>query len=190
MECDRPGRADGAVAGEAGRRRRVLDRRLERLSRLPRAAPQAHPRDASEQSGRHRRRHPLLLRQRPADRFRRSGRAVVATEFVGTSISSYGPPYDVVARLLPDNPHVHFFESRRRGYVCVDSNARTCRCACASSPTRPIPRRISRRCRLSRWKQAIRGWRRRKHLAECSKAAARPSAATPRRPPSPRRARH
>ncbi len=44
----------------------------------------------------------------------------VATEFVGTSISSYGPPYDLIAQALPDNPHVHFFESRRRGYVCVD----------------------------------------------------------------------
>ena len=26
----------------------------------------------------------------------------------------------VIALALPDNPHVHFFESRRRGYVCVD----------------------------------------------------------------------
>lgn len=45
---------------------------------------------------------------------------VVATEFVGTSISSYGPPYDLIAQTLPDNPQVHFFESRRRGYVTVD----------------------------------------------------------------------
>jgi alkaline phosphatase D len=45
---------------------------------------------------------------------------IVATEFVGTSISSYGPPYDLLAQALPDNPHVHFFESRRRGYVVVD----------------------------------------------------------------------
>jgi alkaline phosphatase D len=45
---------------------------------------------------------------------------IVATEFVGTSISSYGPPYEVLAQTLPDNPHVHFFESRQRGYVCVD----------------------------------------------------------------------
>jgi alkaline phosphatase D len=44
----------------------------------------------------------------------------VATEFVGTSISSYGPPYDLIAKLLPDNPHVHFFESRRRGYASVE----------------------------------------------------------------------
>jgi alkaline phosphatase D len=41
----------------------------------------------------------------------------VATEFVGTSISSPGIPYDRVARLLPDNPHVRFFDSRPRGYV-------------------------------------------------------------------------
>lgn len=45
---------------------------------------------------------------------------VVATEFVGTSISSHGPPYELIAPALPDNPHVHFFESRRRGYACVD----------------------------------------------------------------------
>jgi alkaline phosphatase D len=46
--------------------------------------------------------------------------AVVATEFVGTSISAAGPPYEMIAPALPDNPHVHFFESRRRGYVCVE----------------------------------------------------------------------
>jgi alkaline phosphatase D len=45
---------------------------------------------------------------------------IVATEFVGTSISSYGPPYEVIARALPDNPHIRFFESRRRGYVAID----------------------------------------------------------------------
>jgi alkaline phosphatase D len=45
---------------------------------------------------------------------------VVATEFVGTSVSSYPAPYETFAQALPDNPHVHFFESRRRGYVSVD----------------------------------------------------------------------
>jgi alkaline phosphatase D len=45
---------------------------------------------------------------------------IVATEFVGTSISSYGPPYEPIARSLADNPHVHFFDSRRRGYVAID----------------------------------------------------------------------
>ena len=49
-----------------------------------------------------------------------SASPVVATEFVGTSISSYALPYEVLAQTLPDNPHVHFFESRKRGYVSVD----------------------------------------------------------------------
>ena len=45
---------------------------------------------------------------------------VVATEFVGSSISSYGPPYEPIARALVDNPHIRFFDSRRRGYVAID----------------------------------------------------------------------
>jgi len=45
---------------------------------------------------------------------------VVATEFVGTSITSDGPPYDLFTGFLPDNPHIRFFESRKRGYVSVD----------------------------------------------------------------------
>ena len=52
--------------------------------------------------------------------FNDEGSPLVATEFVGTSISSVGPPYAPIAQALPDNPHVHFFESRRRGYVAVD----------------------------------------------------------------------
>lgn len=50
---------------------------------------------------------------------------VVATEFVGTSITSYPPPYGLFAAMLPDNPHVRFFESRKRGYVSVDLTAQT-----------------------------------------------------------------
>jgi alkaline phosphatase D len=42
---------------------------------------------------------------------------VVATEFVGTSISSSGPPYERFLRAVAENPHVKFFESRRRGYT-------------------------------------------------------------------------
>ena len=44
----------------------------------------------------------------------------VATEFVGTSITSHPPPYEALARALPDNPHVRFMESRMRGYVSVE----------------------------------------------------------------------
>ena len=50
--------------------------------------------------------------------------SAIATEFVGTSISSAGPPYDLIAASLPDNPHVQFFESRKRGYVSADVDNR------------------------------------------------------------------
>ena len=46
--------------------------------------------------------------------------ATVATEFVGTSITSDPPPYDALAQVLPENPHVKYFESRHRGYVGID----------------------------------------------------------------------
>jgi alkaline phosphatase D len=45
---------------------------------------------------------------------------VVASEFVGTSITSPGPPYAKFAAWAADNPHVRFFDSRKRGYVSVD----------------------------------------------------------------------
>jgi alkaline phosphatase D len=44
----------------------------------------------------------------------------VATEFVCTSITSAGPNYDRYVKYLPDNPHVRFFDSRRRGYAAID----------------------------------------------------------------------
>lgn len=49
--------------------------------------------------------------------FRNPTSPVVASEFVGTSISSGGVPYDRFAAILPNNPHIKFFESRLRGYV-------------------------------------------------------------------------
>jgi alkaline phosphatase D len=47
----------------------------------------------------------------------RRGAAALASEFVGTSISSSGPPYEQYSAYLSDNPHVRFFESRWRGYL-------------------------------------------------------------------------
>jgi alkaline phosphatase D len=44
----------------------------------------------------------------------------LATEFVGTSISSKGLAYGRFADLLPENPHVKFFESRLRGYTAFE----------------------------------------------------------------------
>jgi len=39
---------------------------------------------------------------------------------VGTSITSDPPPRARVLAVLPENPHVRFFESRYRGYVAID----------------------------------------------------------------------
>jgi alkaline phosphatase D len=47
----------------------------------------------------------------------RPGAAVLASEFVGTSVSSSGPPYEVFGACLADNPHVRFFDGRWRGYL-------------------------------------------------------------------------
>jgi alkaline phosphatase D len=52
--------------------------------------------------------------------FNNPASATVATEFVGTSITSDPPPHELIARVLPENPHVRYFESRYRGYVAVD----------------------------------------------------------------------
>ncbi len=47
--------------------------------------------------------------------------ATVATEFVGTSLTSAGPAYEPLAKSLPDNPHVKLFESRKRGYAFFEA---------------------------------------------------------------------
>ncbi|HEV8388786.1 MAG TPA: alkaline phosphatase D family protein [Dongiaceae bacterium] len=44
----------------------------------------------------------------------------VATEFIGGSITSHGPDYDATMKIVAQNPHVHFFESRKRGYAIAD----------------------------------------------------------------------
>jgi alkaline phosphatase D len=45
---------------------------------------------------------------------------VVASEFVGTSITSQGWSQDRINQFLPDNPHILLADSRHRGYVRVD----------------------------------------------------------------------
>ncbi|NQE60611.1 alkaline phosphatase [Caulobacter sp. RHG1] len=48
----------------------------------------------------------------------------VATEFVGTSITSGGPPYEGLMSVMPANPHIKFFDSRVRGYMSIDVTPR------------------------------------------------------------------
>jgi len=45
---------------------------------------------------------------------------VVASEFVGTSITSQAPSQARLERYLPDNPHMKLIESRYRGYVRIE----------------------------------------------------------------------
>ncbi len=45
---------------------------------------------------------------------------VVATEFVGTSITSDPGPVEPVRAMLPENPHVKYYNGGTHGYVCVD----------------------------------------------------------------------
>lgn len=44
---------------------------------------------------------------------------VLATEFVGTSITSPGPSHEGLSAVMPNNPHVKFFDSRQRGYMSI-----------------------------------------------------------------------
>ncbi len=46
--------------------------------------------------------------------------ATVATEFVGTSISSNGPSDATFRPYLADNPHIRFFDAGRHGYAIAD----------------------------------------------------------------------
>jgi alkaline phosphatase D len=48
----------------------------------------------------------------------------VASEFVGTSITSQGWPPERIARFMPDNPHVLMNESAYRGYTRVEITPR------------------------------------------------------------------
>jgi len=44
----------------------------------------------------------------------------VATELIGGSITSHGPDYEATMKIVRQNPHVRFFDSRQRGYAIAD----------------------------------------------------------------------
>ncbi|MGB0906372.1 MAG: alkaline phosphatase D family protein [Maricaulaceae bacterium] len=46
--------------------------------------------------------------------------ATIGTEFVATSITAHSYAYNRFTSMLPDNPHIHFFDDRKRGYGLVD----------------------------------------------------------------------
>ena len=69
-------------------------------------------------------RQPRYLQERPD--FDRADSPVVATEFCGTSITSQSWAQARNAALLPDNPHVRFASSERRGYVVMELAPKAC----------------------------------------------------------------
>jgi alkaline phosphatase D len=52
--------------------------------------------------------------------------AVVATEFVGTSISSHGLPRRRVETWRQDSPHIKYADPTRRGYSVVELSGKRC----------------------------------------------------------------
>ena len=52
--------------------------------------------------------------------FRDPGSPTIASEFVGTSITSANPPVDLFPPFLPDNPHIEYFDGVHHGYVRCD----------------------------------------------------------------------
>ena len=147
MEFDRAGRADGAVRGSRqngdspsgptiGTAIRPIARGCSSASTTPRCPIRSLSAATSIRSS------PTICGSISTIRRRRwSRRNSSAPRFRPT-----GPPYDMIAQALPDNPHVHFFESRRRGYVSVDLDARAHAGAHACGlRRRTIPKPISRR---------------------------------------------
>lgn len=65
--------------------------------------------------------------------------ATVATEFVGTSISSGCGWRDDVEAALAANPHVHFFDGTYRGYVRCEVTPTAGAATTASCPPPPTP---------------------------------------------------
>jgi alkaline phosphatase D len=51
---------------------------------------------------------------------------VVATEFCGTSITSQGPTQARLDLLRPENPHVRFASSEKRGYAVLELTEKRC----------------------------------------------------------------
>ena len=50
----------------------------------------------------------------------------IATEFCGTSITTRGRSQAAIDAILRDNPHMHFGDSRHRGFIVVDVNPDSC----------------------------------------------------------------
>jgi alkaline phosphatase D len=52
--------------------------------------------------------------------------ATVASEFVGTSITSDGPGENATRKMLTDNPAIHYGRGDKRGYAMMELSPKTC----------------------------------------------------------------
>ena len=55
-----------------------------------------------------------------------AGAPAIATEFCATSITRRGRSQREIDAILRDNPHIHFGDARRRGYVVFDVTPEQC----------------------------------------------------------------
>lgn len=53
-------------------------------------------------------------------RFNQEESPVVGSEFVTTSVTAHSYAYGRFSRMLPDNPHIKFFDDRQRGHTFMD----------------------------------------------------------------------
>ncbi|MGB6230029.1 MAG: alkaline phosphatase D family protein, partial [Litorimonas sp.] len=53
-------------------------------------------------------------------RFNQEESPVVGSEFVTTSVTAHSYAYNRFSRMLPDNPHIKFFDDRQRGHTFMD----------------------------------------------------------------------
>jgi alkaline phosphatase D len=63
----------------------------------------------------------------------------VATELIGTSITSHPPPFELFQGFVAESPHVRFFDNRQRGYLSTDlaRERMTARCRVVSDVRDP-----------------------------------------------------
>jgi alkaline phosphatase D len=59
----------------------------------------------------------------------------VAVEFVPSSITTHSYMFDRFTRMLPDNPHIKFFDDRTRGYGLADVTQKTMTVSLRTTPT-------------------------------------------------------
>ena len=122
-----PADADGRTRSAGGGRfPPLLAGWLGRLSKCPPPPARFDRHPQAAQPDRRWRRPPRLLRRRSCARRRAPRGSPLATEFVGTSITSEGPSAKGLHQALKSNPHVKYGRSDKRGYATVDLTAARC----------------------------------------------------------------